>query len=87
MRGAIAYRPLVAAPDGTPGTYTFDFQPNDAFPVSLLRICSDALTEKAPFLKGKLVYHPLRGGMTAYERDKDVRLKRLLAPASDEDSE
>ncbi|MCH7870530.1 MAG: amidohydrolase family protein [Planctomycetes bacterium] len=26
-------------------------------------------------------------GIPAYERDKDVRLKRLLAPASDEDSE
>lgn len=70
MRGAIAFRPLVSSPDGSPGVYTFDFQPNDAFSVRLLTICRDAILAKAPFLKGKFVYHPLRGGLARYEREK-----------------
>lgn len=65
MRGAIAYRPRVEAPDGTPGTYTFDFQPNDRFSIELLEFCHARLLEKAPFLAGKLVYHPLNGDKRA----------------------
>jgi hypothetical protein len=70
MRGAIAYRPLVRAPDGTAGTYTFDFQPNDSFSLDLLLFCYRILLDKAPFLDGKLVYHPLQGGLARYEREK-----------------
>ena len=33
MRGVLSYRPLFTAPNGEPGVYTFEFNPNDGFPV------------------------------------------------------
>ena len=71
LRGALTYRPLVRAPNGQPGLYTYDFQPNDAFPVALLKFTQDVLVNKATVLKGKLGYHPLRQSAERYERDKE----------------
>jgi len=71
VRGAIAYRPLIVAPDGTPGVYTYDFQPNDALPLEILLDVRKRLVDKAPFLEGRIVYHPLRGGLDRYEREKE----------------
>lgn len=70
VRGALTYRPRVRAPDGEAGLYTYDFQPNDAFPVELLKLVQDHLLAKAPFLKGKLAYHPLQGGVDSYRRNQ-----------------
>jgi hypothetical protein len=70
MRGALTYRPLVRSPGGEPGLYTFDFQPNDAFSVELLKFAQGMLLEKAPVLRGRLGYHPLERSRERYERDK-----------------
>jgi hypothetical protein len=70
VRGALTYRPLVRSPSGEPGLYTFDFQPNDVFPVDLLAFVQKFLVEKAPVLRGRLGYHPLERSRERYERDK-----------------
>jgi len=72
MRGALTYRPLVRAPNGGVGVYTFDFQPNDAFPFAVVKLCYDLLIEKMPLLDGTLVYHPLQGAVSRYQRERQL---------------
>ena len=70
IRGAISFQPRMKDAAGGAGLYVFDFQPNDAFPFETIRYVRDTLVGGAPFLKGQLAYHPLRGGMARYEADK-----------------
>lgn len=69
VRGAISYQPRMKNPSGGAGLYVFDFQPNDAFPFEKIKYIRDVVVKGAPFLKGQLAFHPLRGGMSQYERD------------------
>lgn len=64
VRGAISFQPRMKNPTGGAGLYVFDFQPNDAFPFEKIKYIRDTLVDGAPFLKGQLAYHPLRGGMS-----------------------
>ena len=70
IRGAISFQPRMKDSEGGSGLYVFDFQPNDAFPFETIKYVRDTLVAGAPFLKGQLAYHPLRGGMARYEADK-----------------
>ncbi|MDE0863159.1 MAG: hypothetical protein OSA98_05180 [Rubripirellula sp.] len=70
IRGAISFQPRMKDSNGGSGLYVFDFQPNDAFPFETIKYVRDTLVAGAPFLKGQLAYHPLRGGMARYEADK-----------------
>jgi hypothetical protein len=72
MRGVLAYRPLLKAPDGTPGIYTFEFEPNDSYAFDKVKIAGDLLVAKAPILAGRLGYRPLWGAMDRYEREKSL---------------
>ena len=72
MRGALTYRPLVNAPDGGVGVYTFDYEPEDSFPFARVKLSYDMLLEKMPFLKGRLVYHPLQGALARYQLEKNM---------------
>jgi hypothetical protein len=85
MRGALTYRPLVRSPGGQPGLYTFDFQPNDAFSVELLKFAQDLLLEKAPVLRGRLGYHPLDRSRERYPRDREEFEKAGIAVYLDKD--
>jgi hypothetical protein len=87
MRGAITYRPRVRAPDGEPGLYTVDYQPNDSFSFEWIKLAHDLLLARAPFLKGKLAYHPLQGGVEPYRREKAEYEKAGLAVYLDRDLE
>ncbi|MCA9217624.1 MAG: hypothetical protein KDB27_31360 [Planctomycetales bacterium] len=60
MRGAVTYLPRRISPDGTPGLYIFDFQPNDQFSFEEIKFAYDAVIETMPFVKGKLAFHPFR---------------------------
>ena len=62
MRGVLSYRPLFTAPNGEPGVYTFEFNPNDAFPFEEIKLAHDLLVAKMPILKNRLGYCPLWGG-------------------------
>ena len=70
MRGVLSYRPLFTSPNGEPGVYTFEFNPNDAFPFEEIKLAHDLLVAKMPILKNRLGYCPLWGAMGIYEREK-----------------
>ena len=70
MRGVLSYRPLSTAPNGEPGVYTFEFNPNDAFPFAEIKLAHDLLVAKMPSLKNRLGYCPLWGAIDIYYREK-----------------
>ncbi len=70
MRGVLSYRPLFTAPNGEPGVYTFEFNPNDAFPFEEIKLAHDLLVSKMPILKNRLGYCPLWGAIGIYNREK-----------------
>jgi hypothetical protein len=70
MRGVLSYRPLFVAPNGKPGVYTFEFNPNDAFPFEEIQLAHDLLVAKMPILKNRLGYCPLWGAIDIYNREK-----------------
>ena len=70
MRGVLSYRPLFVAPNGEPGVYTFEFNPNDAFPFEEIKLAHDLLIAKMPSLKNRLGYCPLWGAIDIYNREK-----------------
>ena len=70
MRGVLSYRPLFTSPNGEPGVYTFEFNPNDAFPFEEIKLAHDLLVSKMPILKNRLGYCPLWGAIGIYNREK-----------------
>ena len=70
MRGVLSYRPLFTAPNGEPGVYTFEFNPNDAFPFEEIKLAHDLLVSKMPILKNRIGYCPLWGAIGIYNREK-----------------
>ena len=70
MRGVLSYRPLSMSPSGEPGVYTFEFNPNDAFPFEEIKLAHDLLVSKMPILKNRLGYCPLWGAISLYNREK-----------------
>ena len=48
-RGVLSYRPLSTSPNGEPGVYTFEFNPNDAFPFTEIQRVHDLLVSKMPY--------------------------------------
>ena len=70
MRGVLSYRPLFMAPNGEPGVYTFEFNPNDAFPFEEIKLAHDLLVAKMPILRNRLGFCPLWGAIGIYNREK-----------------
>ena len=69
MRGVLSFRPLATSPNGEQGVYTFEFNPNDAFPFTQIKLVHDLLVEKMPILKDRLGYCPLWGAIGIYRRE------------------
>lgn len=69
LRGAVTFFPRQTAPNDTAGLYVFDFQPNDYLTPEQVEFTYKALTRTAPFLKGKLAFHPFRASDVADELD------------------
>ena len=72
MRGVLSYRPLFISPNGELGVYTFEFNPNDAFPFEEIKLAHDLLVAKMPLLKNRLGYCPLWGAIGIYNREKSL---------------
>lgn len=70
MRGVLVYRPMLRAPSGDAGLYTFEFEPNDAYPFALIKFAYDMLTAKSKLLRDRLAYHPLNRAISRYEDEK-----------------
>ncbi len=64
MRGEIVYDPNGTAPDGTRGTYRFEFQPNDAYSFADVALAFELLSSSMPFLTNNLSYYPMPGSAT-----------------------
>ncbi len=71
MRGVLVYRPLLSAPNGEAGLYTYEFEPFDRYSYSLLQIAHDELVRNAPILAGKLAYHPMPAAVNLYETQRE----------------
>lgn len=71
MRGVLVYRPLLSAPNGEAGLYTFEFEPFDRYPYDLLQVAHDELIKHAPILAGKLAYHPMPAAVNLYENQRE----------------
>ena len=84
MRGVLSYRPLSMSPNGEPGVYTFEFNPNDAFPFEEIQLAHDLLVAKMPSLKNRLGYCPLWGAVGIYNREK-ARYDAAVFPVYFED--
>ncbi|MEH0007934.1 MAG: PEP/pyruvate-binding domain-containing protein [Flavobacteriales bacterium] len=70
MRGVLSYRPLSMAPNGTPGVYTFEFNPTDAFPFEEIKLAHDLLVAEMSILENRLGYCPLWGAIDIYYHEK-----------------
>lgn len=70
MRGVLIYRPFSKAPNGELGVYTFEFEPNDAYPFEMIQSAHDLLVAKMPLLNNRLGYCPLWGAIDLYVREK-----------------
>lgn len=72
MRGDIVYDPDGLAPDGSPGSYRFAFQPNDAFPFEDIALAYEMISSAMPFLEGNLFYEPYpSAALPLYERERE----------------
>ena len=70
MRGVLVYRPLAKSPTGNPGLYTFEFEPNDAYPFEEIKFAYELLLSKSALLKGNLGYYPMPRAVPVYEKEK-----------------
>ncbi len=71
MRGVLVYRPLLSAPNGEAGLYTYEFEPFDRYSYDLLQVAHDELVKNAPILAGKLAYHPMPAAVNLYEAQRE----------------
>jgi hypothetical protein len=70
MRGVLVYRPLLRAPSGQPGMYTYEFEPNDSYSFEDVDLAYGQLVAHMPLLGDRLGYYPMPGAMARYEREK-----------------
>ena len=73
MKGVLVYRPMLKSPSGTPGLFTFEFEPFDAYSFNMVKTCQNALIEKMPILKGSVGYYP-RGERAIWQCEEDQDL-------------
>jgi hypothetical protein len=71
MRGEIVYHKDALAPDGSRGVYRFEFEPNDSYSFSAVRLGYELLASSMPFLTNNLLYYPMpQAALPLYEREK-----------------
>ena len=85
MRGVLVYRPLLTAPNGNAGLYTFEFEPRDSYPFAMIRLAHDLLAEHGPIVEGQLAYYPLPAAVARYEQEREQYEAANLAVFSEED--
>ena len=71
MRGVLIFWPMLKSPNGTPGHYTYEFEPFDAFEYKLVKVAFDMLSEHAPIVKGKLSYNLLERAKQQYLKETE----------------
>ena len=87
MRGVLVYRPLKKAPNGEPGMFTFEYQPNDRYPFDRIKLSFEMLTRHMPYLKGRLGYYPMPRARPVYFEEKTLYDAAEFPVVLDEDLE
>ena len=87
MRGVLVYRPLKKSPNGQPGMFTFEYEPNDRYPFERIKLSYEMLTKHMPYLKGKLGYYPMPRARSVYFDEKDMYDAAEFPVVLDEDLE
>ncbi len=73
MRGEIVFHPSVVAPNGLPGIYRFEFEPNDDYPFAEVQRAYEIIARSMPFLRNNFAYYPMpNAALPRYEREKDL---------------
>lgn len=85
MRGVLVFRPLLTAPNGDAGLYTFEFEPRDSYPFEMIRLAHDLLAEHAPIVAGRIAYYPLPAAVARYEQEREQYEAADLAVFREED--
>ena len=70
MRGVLVYRPLKKAPNGEPGMFTFEYEPNDRYPFGRIKLSYEMLVRHMPHLEGRLGYYPMPRARSVYFDEK-----------------
>ncbi len=70
MMGVLVFRPLLTSPSGQTGLFTFEFEPNDSYPLSMTSVAYRLLGKFAPIVQGNLAYYPLPAAMARFEKEK-----------------
>jgi len=87
MRGVLVYRPLKKSPNGQPGMFTFEYEPNDRYPFERIKLSYEMLTKQMPYLQGKLGYYPMPRARSVYFDEKDLYDAAEFPVVLDEDLE
>ena len=87
MRGVLVYRPLKKSPNGQPGMFTFEYEPNDRYPFERINLSYEMLTKHMPYLKGKLGYYPMPRARPVYFEEKELYDAAEFPVVLDEDLE
>ncbi len=59
MRGELVYHPYLTAPNGKPGVYRFEFEPDDEYPFHLVQMAHELLAANMPVVENNLAYYPM----------------------------
>jgi hypothetical protein len=87
MRGVLVYRPLKRSPNGQPGMFTFEYEPNDRYPFDRIQLSYEMLTKHMPYLEGRLGYYPMPRARPVYFEEKALYDAAGFPVVLDEDLE
>ena len=85
MRGVLVFRPMLKSPSGKSGLYTYEFEPNDAFPCEMVQAAHDLLVAHSALLKGNLAYYLLPRAKERYLSERDQYKGAGLEVVDDDD--
>lgn len=73
MRGEIVYHPSVAGPNGVPGVYRFEFEPNDSYSFADVQMAYELIAANMPVLRNNFAYYPMpNAALPLYYKEKEL---------------
>lgn len=70
MRGVLVDHPLLIAPNGEIGLYSFEFDLIDEYPLQKVQMALGLLERASPLLRGRLAYQPIGKALELYRQEK-----------------
>ncbi len=68
--GELVYHPNVVAPSGQLGTFRYQFQVADNWPLEHIARVQEVIAASMPFVRNNLVYHPMPRAMPLYREER-----------------